>query len=76
MQAGRSIGELYAELATAGLVTACPPVGLDTFLGEGSFAARGAREADMASQPCLAGVRAAAALLCVLPLACAYAYER
>lgn len=76
VQAGRSIGELYAELATAGLVVACPPVTLDSFLGEGSYAARGVREADVAAQPSLADVRAAAALLCVLPLACPYAYER
>ena len=76
VQAGRSVGELYAELAAAGLVLACPPVTLGSFLGESSCNTRGAREADMVAQPGLAEVRAAAALLCVLPLACAYAHER
>ena len=68
--------ELYAELAGAGLVVACPPLRLAGLLGGHALAERGAKPGDTDARPSLAGLRAELTRSCILPLLSAYVHDR
>ena len=68
--------ELYAELAGAGLVVACPPVRLAGFLGAHALSAKAAKIGDTDARPSLAGLRAELTRSCVLPLLSTYVHDR
>ncbi len=67
---------LYAELAAAQLVVACPQVRMAEFLGAPDLATRGLTPGEIAFEPSLADIRAALTALCILPLASSYVHDR